>query len=146
MTVYREDTPVTAYWTMPYYFCILLRFSFCDSSNRVTTRNILPEPRLRLHYYHRINYIMEGRTIIFNGDSNEKEFITKVELFSALNGYSCEKSAQYLASKLEGRAFDVYLRLGDEDRNNVAKIQKELLVEFERGNVNREEALFMVSN
>ena len=89
---------------------------------------------------------MEGRTIIFNGNSNVKEFITRVELLSALNGYSGEKSAHYLASKLEGRAFDVYLRLGEEDRKNVTRIQKELLVEFEKGHANREEALFTLSN
>ena len=89
---------------------------------------------------------MEGRTIIFNGDSNVKEFITRVELLSALNGYSGEKSAQYLASKLEGPAFDVYLRLGEEDRKNVTRLQKELLVEFEKGHANREEALFTKSS
>ena len=92
---------------------------------------------------------MQGRTIIFNGNSNVKEFITRVErveLLSALNGYSGEKSAHYLASKLEGRAFDVYLRLGEEDRKNVTRIQKELLVEFEKGHANREEALFTLSN
>ena len=89
---------------------------------------------------------MEGRTITFNGDSNVKEFITRVELLSALNGYSGEKSAQYLASKLEGPAFDVYLRLGEEDRKNVTRLQQELLVEFEKGHANREEALFTLSN
>ena len=41
---------------------------------------------------------------------------------------------------------DVYLRLGEEDRKNVTKIQKELLVEFEKGHANREEALFTLSN
>ena len=59
------------------YSCILFLSSFCDSSNGETTRSNLSESRLRLHYYHGINYPMEGRTIIFNGDSNVKEFISK---------------------------------------------------------------------
>ena len=48
------DTPVTVYWTMLYNSCILLIYSFCDSSHIVTKRSILFEFRLRLHYYHRI--------------------------------------------------------------------------------------------
>ena len=33
---------------------------------------------------------MEGRTKCFNGVGDAKEFITKVELYSALKGYSKE--------------------------------------------------------
>ena len=43
------DTPVTVYWTMLYNSCILLIYSFCDSSHIVTKRSILFEFRLRLH-------------------------------------------------------------------------------------------------
>ena len=42
------DTPVTVYWTMLYNSCILLIYSFCDSSHIVTKRSILFEFRLRL--------------------------------------------------------------------------------------------------
>ena len=35
------DTPVTVYWTMLYNSCILLIYSFCDSSHIVTKRSIL---------------------------------------------------------------------------------------------------------
>ena len=35
------DTPVTVYWTMLYSSCILLVYSFCDSSHIVTKRSIL---------------------------------------------------------------------------------------------------------
>ena len=111
----------------------------------MTKRSILFEFRLRPHYYHRIQYKMEGKTKVFNGNGDVKEFITKVELYSALKGYSGEKSAQNLASKLEGRAFDVYLRLSEGDRKDVNIIKDELLKEFERGQLNREEALFTLS-
>ena len=82
---------------------------------------------------------------MFDGNGDIKEFITKVKLFSSLKGYSGEKSAQYLASKLDGRAFNVYLRLREEEQKNVDKIKEELLKEFERGQLNREEALVALS-
>ena len=88
---------------------------------------------------------MEGKTKVFNGNGDVKEFITKVELYSALKGYSGEKSAKNLASKLEGRAFDVYLRLSEGDRKDVNIIKDELPKEFERGQLNHEEALFTLS-
>lgn len=89
---------------------------------------------------------MDGKIKVFNGIGDVKEFITKVELHSALKGYSEEKCAQNLASRLEGPAFDIYLRLSDGDRKKVSKIKEELLKEFERGQLNREEALFTLSN
>ena len=84
---------------------------------------------------------MENKIKVFNGEGNVKEFLTKVELHSALNGYSGEKSAQNLASRLEGPAFDVYIRLATEDKNDFDKIKAELLKEFERGQVDREGAI-----
>ena len=54
--------------------------------------------------------------------------------------------AQNLASKVEGRAFDVYMRLSVEDRKDEQKIKTELLKEFERGNQNREEAIYELNS
>ena len=58
-----------------------------------------------------------------------------------LKGYTGEKSARALASKLEVPAFNVSMRLADDDRKDPAKVKKELLKEFECGKINREEAL-----
>ena len=88
---------------------------------------------------------MEGKSTTFNGTGDVRSFITKVELYSSLKSYTGEKCAQALASKLEGPAFDVYLRLTSEDRKDVNKITAELLKEFERGRRNREEALSELS-
>ncbi len=50
-------------------------------------------------------------------------------------------AAYNLASRLEGRAFDVYLRLSETDKKDPSKINSELLKEFERGNEDRELAI-----
>ena len=52
-----------------------------------------------------------------------------------------KKKAQYIASKLIGHAMDVYLRMSDEDKKDPEKVTAELLKEFERGQLNREEAI-----
>ena len=49
--------------------------------------------------------------LCFTGNADVQAFLTKVEIHAALKGYTGEKLAQALASKLEGPAFDVYLRL-----------------------------------
>ena len=84
---------------------------------------------------------MDGKAYVFNGDGDISEFITKVELYSAVKEYDDEKRAQNLASRLEGPAFDVYLRLDQDDRKNINKLKDELLKEFESGRRNREEAV-----
>ena len=89
---------------------------------------------------------MENKIKVFNGEGNVKEFIVKVELHSSLKGYTGEKCAQDLASRLDGPAFDVYMRLSTEDRKKADKIKEELLEEFEKGQLNREEAIFELSN
>ena len=89
---------------------------------------------------------MENKIKTFNGEGNVKEFVVKVELHSSLKGYSGEKCAQDLASRLDGPAFDVYMRLSTEDRKSVEKIKEELLKEFEKGQLDREEAIFELSN
>ena len=65
-----------------------------------------------LHYCHR----MESKIKNFDGSGDIKAFLEKVKLQSALKGYEDQKAAQYLASRLEGQAFDVYMRLSDGDK------------------------------
>ena len=84
---------------------------------------------------------MESKTKCFDGSGDIKAFLEKVKLQSALKGYEDEKAAQYLASRLEGQAFDVYMRLSDGDKKETKKITEELLKEFEAGNQNREMAI-----
>ncbi len=88
----------------------------------------------------------QGKSATFDGTGDVRSFIAKVELYSSLKSYTGEKCAQALASKLEGPAFDVYLRLSSDDRKDAGKITAELLKEFERGRRNREEALSELSN
>ena len=87
----------------------------------------------------------QGKSASFNGTGDVRSFITKVELYSALKGYTGEKCAQALASRLEGPAFDIYLQLSTEERKDVNKIAEELLKEFEPGKRNREEAISELS-
>lgn len=42
-------------------------------------------------------------------------------MYAALKGYDGEKAVQYLASKLDGRAFSVYTRLSSEGKTNEEK-------------------------
>ena len=79
--------------------------------------------------------------LTFDGTGDIQVFLTKVEIQSSLKGYTGEKLAQAIAGRLEGPAFDVYLRMPSDDRKDASKIQAELLKEFERGKRNREEAL-----
>ena len=77
----------------------------------------------------------------FNGESCVNTFITRAELHASLKGYSEEKAAQYIASRLHGRAFDVYMRLEGTERADVNKLKSELRREFEKGRLDREAAL-----
>ena len=77
----------------------------------------------------------------FNRTGNVKEFLTKVELQSQLKGYAGKKAAQHIVSRLEGPAFKVYLCLSDDHRKDTKQVRKELSKEFERGQLNRNEAL-----
>ena len=78
--------------------------------------------------------------------SGVKVFVEKVSIHSAFKGYDGEKADQILASKLEGRAFDVCMRLISEDRKNPEKIKSELFKEFETGNEDREEVIVLLGN
>ena len=82
----------------------------------------------------------------FDGKGNVVEFVKKVSLHSSLKGYDGEKKAQNLASRLSGPAFEVYLRMTDEDQKDDTKIEAELLKEFKRGKQDREEAIAELQN
>ena len=82
--------------------------------------------------------------IVFDGSTDVKTFLTKVELETSLKDYVDEKKANFLASRLVGPAFDVYMRLSDEHKKDFEQIKAELKKEFERGKLNREEALHVL--
>ena len=89
---------------------------------------------------------MDAKLKSYDGTGDVKVFLEKVSLHSSLKSYNGEKAAQNLASKLEGRAFDVYMRLPAANKKSVEKIHAELLKEFEHGNQNREAAIFELNN
>ena len=82
----------------------------------------------------------------YDGSSDIKVFLEKVDLHSALKGYDAAKSAQNLGSKLEGPAFNVYLRLSEAEKKDVEKIKEELMKEFQLGNQDREKAMQELTN
>ncbi len=88
---------------------------------------------------------MESKIKSFDRNGDVKVFIEKLSIHSSLKGYENEKAAQNLASRLEGRAFDVYMRLSDADKKEFSKIKAEVLKEFERGNQDREVAIHELS-
>ena len=82
----------------------------------------------------------------FDGKSDVNIFLTKVELVASIKGHADEKKAQFVASKLSGPAFDVYMRLSNDDKKDFEKIKEQLKKEFERGQLNREEAIHVLSS
>jgi len=66
---------------------------------------------------------MEYKIKSFDGNEDVKVFVEKLQLHSALKGYTGEKAAQNLASRLEGRVFDIYLRLSDADKKSFGTIK-----------------------
>ena len=98
--------------------------------------------------YRRINFLqkkMESEKLnkleCFDGTGDDKRFITRIHLEASLKGYEDAKNAQYLGSKLLGLALDVYMQLIDEEKTRFNIIRDELFKEFERGQLNREDAL-----
>ena len=83
---------------------------------------------------------------VYNGSTNVKEFITVCELECSVKDYAGEKKANYVGSKLAGPAFDVYMRLSDAQKKDFEEIKKELYKEFEKGNLDREEAIQSLSS
>ena len=55
-----------------------------------------------------------------------------------------EGAALLLASTLEENAFDVYLWLSTDDRKDIARIKLELRKQYESGNRNREDTLYLL--
>ena len=66
----------------------------------------------------------------YDGTTDVRKFITKVELEASLKNHEGEKKAQYMASMW---------RMPDDEKQDPAKVKGELLKEFERGQLNREE-------
>ena len=86
------------------------------------------------------------KCVDFDGKGDIKTFLTKVEIVASIKEYADEKKAQFLASKLVGPAFDVYMRLSDDDKKQFPRIKAELLNEFEKGQLNREEAIHLLAD
>ena len=82
----------------------------------------------------------------YEGDSDVKKFIVRVELEASLKGHTDEKKAQYVASRLIGPALEIYLRLSDDDKKSFDKIKEELFKEFLKGQLDREEAITVLEN
>ena len=62
---------------------------------------------------------MEGKeSLHFTGIGDVNKFLTKVELQAELKGHAGERKAQFFASKLDGAALDIYLRLSGDDRKD----------------------------
>ena len=78
---------------------------------------------------------------VYDGTTDVRKFVTRTELEASIKGHAGEKKAQYVASKLVGHAMDVYLRLTSADQKDPEKLKEALLKEFERGQLNREEAI-----
>ena len=82
----------------------------------------------------------------FSGSGNIEQFLQKVDVHVALKGYDTEeKKAQCLASKLNGAAFDVYMRLPTDEKKVYETVQEELRKEFKKGTTNRESALHQLT-
>ena len=82
-----------------------------------------------------------NNSLQFDGTGEVNKFITKGELQAALKNHTEEKKAQFIASKLNGVALDIYMRLSTDDKKDPAKIVDGLRNEFSREQRNREEAL-----
>ena len=70
---------------------------------------------------------------VYDGTSDVRKFVTRVESEAALKNHDAEKKAQYIASKLVGHAMYVYLRMSGEDQKDPEKVKAELLKEFDQG-------------
>ena len=70
----------------------------------------------------------------FSGQGSIEQFLQKVDIHCALKGYDNEeKKAQALASKLNGVAFEVYMRLSNNEKKNYSTLKEELRKEFKKG-------------
>ena len=81
----------------------------------------------------------------FNGKGDVNVFLTKVDLYNQLKNYAGETAAVSLASRLEEPAFNVYMRMSEEDLKDIDKIKTELRKQYQVGNRDREEALSLLA-
>ena len=81
---------------------------------------------------------------MFNGKGDANSFIVKTELYIKLKKLEDEDAPMLLASRLEEPAFNVYLRMSDDDKKNIETIKTELRKQYETGNRDREEALSLL--
>ena len=82
---------------------------------------------------------------VFSGIGDVEKFITMTKLYTAVKGYDEEKTANYLAQRLDGVAFDVYMRLPADDKKDITKISEALLQEFKCEQRDRENAVAELS-
>ena len=82
---------------------------------------------------------------MFSGKGDVNAFLVKIDLYNKLKKYTGEDAAVLLGSRLEEPAFNVYLRMLEEDRKDIEKIKAELKKQYEVGNRDREEALMLLS-
>ena len=73
------------------------------------------------------------------------EFVSRVEIHGKMKGYTDEKLSYCLAEKLQGAAFNVFLRMSDDDQKDLKKLKTELFKEFKKEERNREEAVTELS-
>lgn len=99
-----------------------------------------------MHSKNKMESSSKIKCVDFDGKGDVKTFLTKVEIVASIKEYTDEKKAQFVASKLIGPAFDVYMRLSDDDKKLFPRIKEELLKEFEKGQLNREEAIHLLGD
>ena len=72
----------------------------------------------------------------FSGREDVKKFTTKCDLHCNVKGYEGEKKAAFIAGLLEEPAFDVYMALSDEDKNDPEQIKTALVNSFDNAKRN----------
>lgn len=87
-----------------------------------------------------------GKLPTYSGKGDVNNFIVKMELHIKLKELTGESAAWLLASRLEEPAFNVYMRLTDDEKKDVAKLKAELRKQYETGNRDREEAMSLLSS
>ena len=79
---------------------------------------------------------------VFSGDGNQlMACLEKTEVWASLKGYDGEKKALAIASRLDGAAFQVYLRLSEADQKKAETVAEQLKKEFINGETDREVAM-----
>ena len=77
----------------------------------------------------------------FNGIVDVGKFVTKCDLHCTLKNYTEEKKAVFIAERLDGVAFDVYMALTDDEKKDSEVVKKALTDSFDRASRNREVAV-----